>query len=123
MGAGGDDMHRRIALVGKSVGLNSIGAGLAGRLDFDLLQYAGELADVGFWIDEVAPDAVIFDIAGTQACPVVAPMRHPGLLLIGLDLSSHEMLVLSGEQVQLATVDDLLSVLSRPGHLTELCGN
>jgi hypothetical protein len=106
-------MQHRIALVGKSVGVKSIGASLAARGDFELLRFSGTPADVAAWIDTMAPDAVIFDIAGPCECFVIGPTWRPGLLLIGFDLCAQEMMVVSGEQVKLSTTEDLLQVLSR----------
>ncbi len=114
-----DDMQPRIALVGRSVGVKSIGASLAGQGDFELLRFSGTPADIAVWIDSVAPDAVIFDIAGAAECSVMGPVRRPGLLLLGFDLCAHEMLVISGEQVEFSTTEDLLRVLSQH-HLCEV---
>jgi hypothetical protein len=105
-------MQRRIALLGKSVGVKSIGASLAGRGDLELLRFSGPPADIAVWLDTMAPDAVIFDVASSYKCSLMGPVQRPGLLLIGFDLCAHEMLVISGEQVELSTTEDLLRVLS-----------
>ncbi len=116
-------MQYRIALVGRSLGVSSIGASLATRPEFELVRFGGNLTDVARWIDAVAPDVVIFDIAGASECPVIGPLRHPGRLLIGCDLLSHHMVIVSGEQVDLSTTEDLLRVFARHHLCGEAAGN
>lgn len=106
-------MQHKIALVGRSVGLISIGASLAERENLEVVRFSGPPADIAPWIDRVAPDAVMLDMAAPGDYCVLGSLRRPGLLLIGFDLLAHEMVVVSGEQVELSTTEDLLRVLSR----------
>jgi hypothetical protein len=58
-------------------------------------------------------DAVIFDMAiVTPYQPFLDLLRHSGLLLVGCDLATQQMLLLSSKPARLVTVDDLLRVLS-----------
>jgi hypothetical protein len=55
---------------------------------------------------------VLFDLAGTRPEFTISVLRkHPGLLLIGVDLRSDKMLVMSGEESRLLTADDLVHMM------------
>ncbi len=117
-------MQYRIALVGASVGLNSIGAALqaaspvgAGALvgagtPIELLRFAGTFREWDAWIDRAQPDVVIFDMSAAADSPLVGSLRRRGLVLIGVDLESQQMTVIWGEQSRLATVEDLVQVVT-----------
>ncbi len=123
-------MQYRIALVGASVGLNSIGAALqaaapiavagpaaaaaqpgAGQ-PFELLRFVGTSREWNGWIERAAPDVVIFDMAAVADGPLLTSLRRYGLVLIGVDLESQQMVIISGEQSRLATVEDLVQVVT-----------
>ena len=119
-------MQYRIALVGASVGLNSIGAALqaaapatavspvgTGR-PFQILRFAGTSQEWDAWMDHAQPDVVIFDMAAAAGSPLIGSLCRRGRVLIGVDLESQQMVILSGEQSRLATVDDLVQVVT--GH-------
>ncbi len=55
------------------------------------------------------PNVVLFDLAGAQPDFTIAVLRkHQGLLLIGVDLTTGKMLVMSGEESRLLTTEDLV---------------
>jgi hypothetical protein len=63
---------------------------------------------------EIAPDAVTFDMSDPCACLDVTLLRDcPGLLLVGLDPSRDDLLVLSRESPAALSVSDLLGVINR----------
>jgi hypothetical protein len=71
-------------------------------------------------IRSLTPRAVIFDL--TMAQPDFAiPLLHeqPGLLLIGMDPSRDEMLVLSSRPVQALAVNDLVQLVLEETHRQE----
>lgn len=109
-------MDRRIVLYGRSVALNSIAAALAVLPELDLLYAPVALetpAEVATRILAFEPSAVIFDLAaGLPAAEVLRLLAHQHVTLLGFDLGSHHMLVLSGEHVELQTLDDLARVLA-----------
>lgn len=60
------------------------------------------------------PQAVIFDLSmGYPDFALSLLHELPGLLLIGVDPNSNEMLVLSGQQERAVTLTDLLKVIHR----------
>jgi hypothetical protein len=64
-------------------------------------------------LDEFAPDAVIFDLAESHSNLVISLLRERAdLLLLGVDPSSDEMLVLSGHPERALSMQDLARVLN-----------
>ncbi len=109
-------MDRRIVVYGRSVALNSIAAALAALPGLDLLCAPVALetaAEIATRILAFEPSAVIFDLAaGLPDTELLRFLAHQKVTLLGFDLGSQHMLVLSGEQTQLQTLDDLARVLA-----------
>jgi hypothetical protein len=62
------------------------------------------------------PRAVLFDLAeGQPDFAVVLLREQPGLLLIGVDPSSDELLVLSNQPAQALNLSDLIKLTQSPG--------
>ena len=65
-------------------------------------------------MDAFAPDVVIFDLAaGLPDCSLRCLAERPGLALIGFDLETEKMLLLSGERANLSTTDDLVRAVKK----------
>ncbi len=106
------DKLRRVVLYGSDLVVSTVGANLRGRVGFQILQIDPLLPDALQKLDEARPDVVLFDLAGAQPDFTVAVLRkHPGLLLIGVDLGRDKMLVMSGEESRLLTTDDLVQMM------------
>lgn len=109
-------MDRRIALFGRSVALNSIAAALGAVPELALLQAPvtpETTAEAAARVLAFEPAVVIFDLAtGLPDNTVLRPLAHKHVTLLGVDLAGPHMLVLSGEQTQLLTLDDLVRVLA-----------
>jgi hypothetical protein len=104
-------MRTRIALLGASLALDSIAAALTEVPDIELRRICGTLENI--WGDGRAPDALIFDIAtGLPDFVLLNLVDKPELVLLGFDLETHQMLLLSGEPGRLTTMNDLLTMLS-----------
>jgi hypothetical protein len=109
-------MNRRVALLGTSLAIDSLAAALAGVPGLELLRFedstAGDLANM----QASAPDAVVFDMAlAAPDRPFLDLLRSAGALLVGCDLATQQMLLLSSKPARLSTVDDLVRVLSGRG--------
>jgi hypothetical protein len=105
---------RRIVLYGSDLVVSTVGANLRGRVGFQILQIDPLLPDALQRLDAACPDVVLFDLASTQPDFTVAALRkHPGLLLVGVDLKTDKMLVMSGEESRLLTTDDLVRMMER----------
>jgi len=106
-------MNCKIALLGTSIAIDSVAAALAAAPGLELLRFKGSPVECLPDLHVLAPDAVVFDMAvASLDQPILELLTHPGLLLIGCDLATQQMVLLSGEPARLATVDDLLQVLS-----------
>jgi len=65
-------------------------------------------------IEDLAPSVIAFDLTTVPSGQVVTLLRaQPGPLLIGVDPSSNEMLVLSGQPAQALSIADLITVISQ----------
>jgi hypothetical protein len=106
------DRVRRVVLYGSDLVVSTVGANLRGREGFQIFQIDPLLPDALQRLDAARPDVVLFDLACTQTDFTTAVLRrNPGLLLIGVDLKSHRMLVMSGEESRLLTTDDLVHMM------------
>ncbi len=103
---------RRVVLYGSDLVVSTVGANLWGRVEFQISQIDPLLPDALQRLEAARPDVVLFDLAGTQPEFTIAVLRkHPGLMLIGVDLRSDKMLVMSGEESRLLTTDDLVHMM------------
>ncbi len=103
---------RRVVLYGNSLVVSSIGAGLRGRADLQVLSADASLSDAVRQLDLLEPDVIIFDLIATQPEFAVALWKaHPHLVLIGVNLATEQALVLSGQASQVLTIDDLVRVI------------
>jgi len=63
------------------------------------------------------PDVLIFDLAAPDSptsdlhFPASILQEHPGISLIGLDLNSNKVLVLSGQEHTVLAINDLAQVI------------
>ena len=105
-----------VVLYGNSLFLAGIRAELVGHADFELLTVAADYPDAVGLIRELGAAAVVFDLAAAQPDFSVALLQdRPGLILIGVDPSSDQVLVLSGRQEQPASAAGLLQALAVRG--------
>ena len=101
-----------VVLYGESVFLAGIRADLQSRTQFEVVTVRPDCPDAAGLIHDHRPAAVIFDLSAAQPDFAVALLRgRPDLLLIGLDASSDELLVLSGHAEQALNVADLIKVI------------
>jgi hypothetical protein len=103
-----------LVLYGNSVLLAGIRAGLARETALELVAIADGQPGVTDLIRACHPRAVLFDLAVGQPEFAVALLREePSLLLIGMDPSSDEILILSGRSTQALTLSDLLNAIHK----------
>jgi hypothetical protein len=107
-------MSHRVALLGTTVGLASIGAALAAVPELELFPVRVVRENVTAWVDSFAPDVVVFDLAAGLPEHILRYLvARPGLPLIGFDLETRKMLLLSGELATLSTSDDLVQAVKK----------
>ena len=103
---------RRVVLYGSDLVVSTVGANLRGRVEFQILQIDPLLPDALQRLEAARPDVILFDLAGTQPDFTISVLRkHPGLMLIGVDLRTDKMLVVSGEESRLLTRDDIVHMI------------
>jgi hypothetical protein len=103
---------RTVVLYGNSLVVSSIGASLQNRADLQVVSIDATLPDAAQRLGALRSDVVIFDLATAQPeFPIELWKAKPQLLLIGVDLTTGQALVLSGQPSRLLTVDDLVHVI------------
>jgi hypothetical protein len=107
-------MDHRVVLLGTSLTIASIGAALAGVPELELFLVDMMYDDVAARMDAFAPDVVVFDLAsGLPNHALRCLTACTDLALIGFDLETRKMLLLSGERVTLSTTDDLVRAVKK----------
>lgn len=101
-------------LLGNSVFLAGIKAQLGRVSALELITLESVPADVARWARLYRPQALLFDLSMEHPDFVVALLREqPGLLLLGVDPNSNELLVLSGHPQQALSVSDLVQIIQQ----------
>ena len=105
---------KTVAFYGHNLVLSSIGAYLQKCPDFQVVSFE-DTPDACLPNGHTAcPDVLLFDLAAESSQFLVSLMRrHPEITLIGIDLTSHQMLVLSGESTRLLTIEDLTAAIEK----------
>jgi hypothetical protein len=107
------DMTRRVVLYGNDLVVSTVGINLQGRPGFQMSQIDPLLPDALQRLEAARPDVVLFDLAGARPDFTIAVLRkHTGLLLIGVDLDTGKMLVVSGAESRLLTLEDLTQMIN-----------
>jgi DNA-binding NarL/FixJ family response regulator len=103
---------RIIALYGTNLTMSTVAASLQQRPEFQVQEIKGEFSDIIDKLEAAPPDVILFDLFAAQPDFAVPLLRkHPGILLIEVDLMNNKMLLLSGEQSRLMTTEDLAKVV------------
>ena len=102
--------NKKVLIYGRSLNLEGIGVSLKleGNLDVIVVE-AGEQN----CLHEINPEVVLFDLANPPKELNLALLRkQPGLLLIGVDPSSDEVLVLTGQRNRIVSACELAQLVS-----------
>jgi hypothetical protein len=104
--------RRRVVLYGSSLFVAGIEAGLRASRNLEILHVDAGTAQPLEEIRQLAPDAVAFD-ADRVTSDLLLPLLKecPGPVLVGLDLDSNRVLVLSGRQSHILSMDQLVRVI------------
>ncbi len=101
-----------LVLYGNSIFLAGLKADLARRTRFDLLTIDSRQTDARERIRQFNPSVVIFDLATAPPDFAIQLLRdRPDLLLLGVDPSSDEVMVLSGRSERALSTQELVSVI------------
>ena len=104
----------RLILYGNSMFLAGIKAELEQRTSFELITVEAKYPDAAALIDTCNPRVVLFDLAAEQPSFAFSLLRErPGLLLIGVDPCSDQLLLLSSQPVKASGMSDLVKVIKK----------
>ena len=103
---------RTVALYGGNLVVSAIGVSLEETGHFQVRQLDPSAPNLLDAPDAPPPDLILFDLAKAATDFAISLLRdHPDTTLIGVDLESRRMLVLSAERSRLLTIEDLVRVL------------
>ena len=106
------DKTRRVVLYGSNLVVSTLGATLRGRAGFEMVQIDPLLPGALQTLEAARPDVILFDLAGAQPDFSITVLRkNPGLLLIGVDLKTDKVMVMSGKESRLLTTEDLVRTI------------
>jgi hypothetical protein len=104
--------RRRVAVYGNSLNMAGIVAGLKVDTTLDVLCVNLDSPSVRQSLDENDLAAIVFDLSDPPVQLDITLLRdRPDLLLIGIDPSRDEMLILSSHPAQALSMADLASVI------------
>ena len=102
---------KRVLLFGKSVILGTIGASLKHYPDLEIIPISQGLPDAPA-LRDLAPNVILYDIRANQPeLALLLSQPDLGLLLIGIDPDSNQVLVWSGRQIRELSTNDLVAVI------------
>lgn len=104
-----------VVLYGASLFVAGVGTCLRDRRDLDVVRIDSALPDAGQRLKSIHPDVIIFDSGDARlgTLPGITQLlrENPGVLVIGLDLTSNEVTVLSGQQRSATRAEDLVEAI------------
>lgn len=116
---------KKVLIYGRSLNLEGIGVSLKldGNLDVIVIE-PGEQK----YLEDLKPEVVLFDLADPPEELNLALLRkQPGVLLIGVEPCSDEVLVLTGKRSKVVSVCELVNLVSsqaiQPPTREEVVGN
>ena len=104
----------RVIVYGSSLNIAGIAASLVGEAGLEVVRVDPQSPAARQLLDELDPAAIAFDLSETGASIDVALLYgRPDLVLIGVDPSNNEMLVVSSRPEQAHSMADLVNVIRR----------
>jgi hypothetical protein len=107
-------MQRRplVVLLGDSVLIDSVSVRLGEKEVPGVIHLNVPSIEVHKQLGDLKPDLVVFELDSPYTSPVYTFLReHPGILLVGLDLTCSRAIVLNSQQLDTPTLDDLCHVV------------
>jgi hypothetical protein len=105
-------MLQTVVLYGNSLVLSSIGASLDGRPNVQVFALDATQPGAAERLNALGADVVVFDLATTPPQLAITLCKaNPGRLLIAVDFTAGQALLLSSESSPLLTTDDLVHVI------------
>jgi hypothetical protein len=106
------EKRRRVVVYGNSLNMAGIVASLKGQAALEVLCVDIDSPKAWQSVDENDITAIVFDLGNPPQRLDITLLRDlPGMLLIGVDPSRDEMLVLSSQPEQAVSVADMVEVI------------
>jgi hypothetical protein len=110
-----NEQRRRVILYGDSLILDGVRATLESSPGIEVRVLDQPLDRPLEALHPLCPAALIFDLEAEEPEFPLALLQQPGLLLVGIDPETHDVLVWSGRQATAASAADLVSVIRGDG--------
>jgi hypothetical protein len=102
-----------VAVCGCNLMMSAIGAILQKRPDLQMQQLQKWPMEGMEILNTAPPEVILFDLAVALPDFTLSILQNnPQTKLVGIDMAGHQMLVISGVQSRLRTVDDLVELLN-----------
>jgi hypothetical protein len=113
-----------VVLLGDSVLIDGVAAGLAGKQIPGMVRINTLTSDIVERLKSLEPDLIVFELDAPRSSSIFALLREqPGILLLGLDLDYSQVLVLNSRQHITPTMSDLYQIVqveaSQQAHLSK----
>lgn len=107
------DKRTRVIAYGNTLSMAGIAASLKTETSLEIICIDPQNPTARQTLNELAPQAIIFDRSDPNTALDLALLRQqPGLLLVGVDPSSDDALVLSGQLTRVLSAKELASLVS-----------
>jgi hypothetical protein len=106
-----NEKRQRVILYGDSLILDGVRASLETCPAVEVLVLDPPLNAPFEELHRLCPAALIFDPTSVEPDFPLALLQQPGLLLVGIDPETHQVLVWSGRQATAVSAADLVSVI------------
>ena len=103
--------RRIVVLFGDSLLMDTVAAGLSDKQELGVMRIYTPITDEEC-LRSLSPDLVIFDLDAPDSGFIVRFLRdQPGVPLLGLDVTSSKVIVISSQQHTTLTADDLAQMI------------
>ena len=104
---------KSVVIFGKSLNLAGIGACLKKKQELEVFEINPQDPDARECLEELTPEVILFELSDPPNDLDMAFLRSkPGLLLIGVDPSSDEVLFLKGQRSKVVTAGELTKLIA-----------
>ena len=102
--------QRIVALFGDSLLMDAVEASLSSRQELGVMRLDTPISDE-VCLRSLNPDLAIFDLDTPPGFIVRFIRNHPGVPLLGLDVTNNQVIVISSQQHTPLTMDDLAQMI------------
>lgn len=106
------EKRRIVVLFGDSLLMDTVAAGLSDKQELGVMRIYTPITGVEEQLMSLSPDMIIFDLDAPHLEFMIHFLRdHPGVPLLGLDVTSSKVIVISSQQHTTLTADDLAQMI------------